>query len=350
MKVSFIIPFYNSKEYLEGCIRSLMRIKNSDIEFLFIDDGSEDKGKEIIQKYQKIEKRMNVYSQNNQGVSAARNFGIQKAKGEWISFIDSDDTIEAEAYDMAIDSLRDDMDLFIMGFDIVSENKQIQKKKEEISIYSYDKSDLQKIRYGIIDRDFKLYKPYRYRETHIDFAGPCGKFYRHRIIEKYKIFFPVGITIGEDRIFNYKYCGLISKCFYSNNIAYHYFQNEESAMHQFKEGKGRDVICLVNEFQKTIEDDLISKKCLWQLGIRYYLVSLKMEFCNLNNQKCYRVRRKEALDVRKMDLVNQCFHYGSIWKIRIEAIPLALFAKYKMFFICDMMLKLKEFFHITASI
>lgn len=81
--------------------------------------------------------------------------------------------------------------------------------------------------------------------------------------------------------------------------------------------------------------------------MRYYLVTLKMEFCHLHNSETYYNRKGEALDARELEIFDKSFENGKIWKLRIEAIPIAFFAKHKLFFICNLMLKLKDILHIT---
>ena len=92
--ISIIIPIYNSEEYLKKCIESVLNQTYKNIEVLLIDDGSSDKSGQICDEYAKIDNRVKVIHKNNEGVSTARNVGIEKANGEYITFIDSDDSID----------------------------------------------------------------------------------------------------------------------------------------------------------------------------------------------------------------------------------------------------------------
>lgn len=91
MKVSVIIPVYNTSKYLKECLDSLINQTLSDIEIICVDDGSTDMSLEILNDYAAKDQRVKILSQENQGQSVARNFGIKVAKGEYIGFIDSDD-------------------------------------------------------------------------------------------------------------------------------------------------------------------------------------------------------------------------------------------------------------------
>jgi len=92
-KVSVIVPVYNVEAYLEECLNSIVTQTFEDIEIILVDDGSTDLSSNIMKKYAQKDSRIILYSQSNQGVSAARNSGISLASGEYILFVDSDDSI-----------------------------------------------------------------------------------------------------------------------------------------------------------------------------------------------------------------------------------------------------------------
>ena len=91
MKLSIIVPIYNVELYLEECLQSLI-IDDNDIEYILINDGSTDNSLEICKKFEK-QSNVKIYNNTNHGVSFTRNFGISKAKGKWVMFVDSDDLL-----------------------------------------------------------------------------------------------------------------------------------------------------------------------------------------------------------------------------------------------------------------
>ena len=95
-KLSIIIPIYNASLYLSGCLESLLRQTFTDFEALCIDDGSTDGCDKILKSFAQRDNRIKIFTQENKGVSAARNVGLDNASGEWICFLDADDTIEAD--------------------------------------------------------------------------------------------------------------------------------------------------------------------------------------------------------------------------------------------------------------
>ena len=95
-KISVIIPFYNAHKYLTACLNSILNQTYQNLEIILIDDGSTDNSLEIAQSFKKQDPRIQIFTQKNRGPSAARNLGLKKATGDFISFIDSDDTINPD--------------------------------------------------------------------------------------------------------------------------------------------------------------------------------------------------------------------------------------------------------------
>ena len=107
MKISVIVPVYNVENYLEKCLNSLVNQTLQEIEILVINDGSTDDSQKIIDVFQnKFPEKIKAFIKENGGLSDARNFGIDRANGEFFAFVDSDDSVSEkmmeEMYDLAI--------------------------------------------------------------------------------------------------------------------------------------------------------------------------------------------------------------------------------------------------------
>ena len=103
--VSVIIPVYNVEKYLKDCINSILNQTYSNWEMILVDDGSVDNSGDICDKFSKNDSRIHVIHQTNKGVSFARNKGIEKANGEYLIFIDSDDWIENNMFEEMITAI-----------------------------------------------------------------------------------------------------------------------------------------------------------------------------------------------------------------------------------------------------
>ena len=97
-KISIIVPVYNTEKYLRCCIDSILVQTFADFELLLINDGSTDSSGTICEEYALEDRRVRVFHKENGGVSSARNVGLDNARGEWITFVDSDDYIEEKEY------------------------------------------------------------------------------------------------------------------------------------------------------------------------------------------------------------------------------------------------------------
>jgi glycosyltransferase involved in cell wall biosynthesis len=95
MKISIIVPVYNTKKHLDKCLSSLVNQTIKDRKIIIINDGSTEDITEIIKKYKG---KIDYYKNKNHGIGYTRNFGIRKAKGEYIGFVDSDDYVENNTY------------------------------------------------------------------------------------------------------------------------------------------------------------------------------------------------------------------------------------------------------------
>ena len=122
--LSIIIPVYNVESFLRVCIISILNQDYSDIEVLLIDDGSTDSSGSICDQFQKRDSRIQVYHTKNLGVGNARNLGIEKAKGEYITFVDSDDYVSPDIYKVNIGLLDSDNSIDIVQIPLAGKKNQ----------------------------------------------------------------------------------------------------------------------------------------------------------------------------------------------------------------------------------
>lgn len=115
MILSVIVPVFNTEEYLEQCVNSILNQTLQDIEVILVDDGSTDKSPFICDKYAEMDVRVKVLHQENRGLIQARKVGIELSNAPYITFVDSDDFIEKEAYIYALDSIKKEIDVICFG-------------------------------------------------------------------------------------------------------------------------------------------------------------------------------------------------------------------------------------------
>ena len=159
--VSIIVPCFNGEKYIKRCLDSILNQSYKDFEVIFVNDGSTDKTDEIIREYLS-DGRVRYFKQNNKGIGATRNFGISKANGDFITFLDVDDYFTDDAIEkMANFSLKNDLDIVVTDY------------------YVYDKNVKQ---YKIKDFDITNVKDNPNIIVDINFA-PWGKLYKKDLIK-----------------------------------------------------------------------------------------------------------------------------------------------------------------------
>ncbi len=127
--ISIIIPVYNTEDYLDKCLKSIINQTYKNIEIIIIDDGSNDNSKKIIDQYMDKDYRIKYYYQNNSGVAIARNLGIDKSNGNYIAFIDSDDYIDLKFIEKMYATIKDDDIFAICGtIDVLENGDKIYNK------------------------------------------------------------------------------------------------------------------------------------------------------------------------------------------------------------------------------
>lgn len=205
--LSVIIPVYNLETVIGKCIESILGQSFTNFEVLIIDDGSTDKTKDICEKYTK-DNRVIYYNKPNGGVSSARNYGLTKSEGEWVTFIDGDDYVEPDYFSTLL-TYRN-TDLIVSGVKYSNkEGKSLPPCDKMISIPDAD-------RYFFDKELCKIY-----------FRTPWAKLFKRDIILKYKLFFNTNLHIGEDCEFVFRYIGyindikLISYCGYCYKVDFY---------------------------------------------------------------------------------------------------------------------------------
>lgn len=204
-KISVIVPVYNAEACLRKCVDSILSQTFSNLELLLIDDGSKDKSGEICDEYARLDNRVHVFHKENGGVSSARNLGIEEARGEWISFVDSDDYVSGEYFPS--NHLGGNVDLILNK---ISHTPYCDAENECKNINT--SLFLQKI----LNTQISL--------------GPWAKFFRKVIIDEVHLRYYEDIKFAEDAIFNLQYFKYVKILAVNNNGVYHYIAPPASAM------------------------------------------------------------------------------------------------------------------------
>ena len=161
-KVSVIIPIYNTELYVKDAILSITNQTLKEIEIILINDGSTDNSSQIIEQLACSDDRIQLYNQENQGQSVARNLGISKATGKYLYFMDSDDLLELDALECCYNKCdADELDFVFFDADIISDNDELHLAfdyiRPEIEEHTYKGIELLE---KLIDKDLYRAAPW----------------------------------------------------------------------------------------------------------------------------------------------------------------------------------------------
>lgn len=213
--ISVIVPVYNVDKYLKECIESIINQTYTNLEIILVDDGSIDDSGSICDEYEKKDNRVKVIHKKNEGVSVARNIGLEIATGEWIGFIDSDDWIEVDYFTKMIKiALEKNVEIVVCGY-----NRIVNKRKESINNSS---------KTTIIDSREYLIKTLNPQTGY----GFChSKLYKRESIGD--VVFDSNLVVGEDALFNEQIATNIKKCCMFGDCLYNYRLNSDSAVKRY---------------------------------------------------------------------------------------------------------------------
>ena len=340
-KVSFIIPAYQVEKYIVDCIKSILNQTKDNFEIIIVDDGSVDNTLEIIREYADRDSRITVIHQENQGVASARNVGIDIAKGEWICFVDGDDFISPFLIEEYLPYLVLENDVcFISYLDVDENRKEISRncEREKKVISFWDQSDFREFQLATFNRDFKG----KYDYHKIKLAMP-GKFYRRKFILENNIRFPLGVSTGEDAVFNLYVYRMANRGVGLDVPLYYHRVWKHSVSHKYNSNAEYDFSKLHNELDKFINSDnnpqyfqkALDERKIWSLGFCCIL-----NYCHINNPKPYQKRRQEFLAA--YDKYESVIKQVELQNFRIKKQILFWLMKRKQFALINLLCKLLD--------
>ena len=297
IKISVIVPVYKVPEsYLKKCIESLIQQSLKSIEIILIDDETPDNGGKICDEYAEKHENIKVIHQKNQGVSVARNSGIEIAKGEWIAFVDSDDWVEenmfAKLYEV---TQKTDAEIIICSTYVNYEEKQIENSFFNCNTRKFIGKEKEEVQLQLIAKGINDYFP-----PEVGCGVPWAKLYKKEFIEKKKLRFIPNLVRMQDNIFNLYAFEEANAILYVNEFLYHYRKSNESACNKYNEKVieyfekvNRETEIFINKYNKSE----IFKKALDIKIVMSFHSYFSLNFFNKQNNKKYTIRRKEIIEL-----------------------------------------------------
>lgn len=216
-QISVIIPVYNVKDYLEGCLNSILQQTFRDFEIILVDDGSSDGSSELCDVLEKTHPCIRVIHKQNGGPSSARNLGVDQARGEFVAFVDADDELYEDAYETMINGMnKKGVDYVFTGMTWMDGERRIINTSERLVEKVFDKQQ-------ILDY---FRRPLYSRII----PGAVLGFFRKSILDEHHIRFREDIYSKEDFLFNTEYViAMPGKAFMTTHPTYMYMLRGNSA-------------------------------------------------------------------------------------------------------------------------
>ena len=290
-KYSFIIPIYNCAKYILKCVEGIHNIGIEGYEIILINDGSLDDSDQICQRIMKSDKKIKYHYQKNKGVSVARNQGISMANGDYMVFLDVDDTIDSEKMKSILNILeKEDIDMAIYGlsFDYYYHEKIYRRDELKTPLSGMKTSDIW--RHYIVD----LYDA--------NSLSPIwNKIIKRNILVENNLRFREDMFLYEDLEFSLRCMACCNEIYFSQNIVYHYRQSEDEGNAGRRLLRIKNISDLVYQIESSLNILLLKKKIK-----NYTTVS--------NNilEKLYIVLAKEKISVSNRKEIREiCTNYKS---------------------------------------
>lgn len=271
--VSIIVPVYNTEKYVSECLNSLIQQSYAHIEIIAVDDGSTDNSLKILNDISAKDRRLKVFSQRNQGVSAARNLALKKATGEYIMFVDADDWIDSSTIEECLQAIGD-ADVCFFTYIREFTNRSLPKSLfPQTQIFATEAcKQLQRRIIGPIGEE--LANP-----GMLDSLGTIwGKLYRKEILNGTEFIDLKVIGTAEDSLYNCNVFRKVKKAIYLNKAFYHYRKfNSGAETKKYKPQLSQQWNSLFEYMKATTTDEMGQKALLNRIALS--IIGLGLNEC-----------------------------------------------------------------------
>ena len=274
--ISIIIPVYKVEKYLEKCIQSVINQTYENLQIILVDDGSPDNCGKICDEYAQKDHRIEVIHKSNGGLSDARNKGLEIAKGEYIGFVDSDDYIEADMYEVLYNLLKQyNADVSICNFYTVSQGK-ISIKNADNGINEYNRIEI--LKEVLLDNNIQSYA--------------WNKLYKKELFDEIK--YPIGKKYEDIGTTFY----LLEKCnkvVVTGKSEYYYINRQDSIVNNVTESTITDYIELIMQRYDYIEENIKELSSYNKDYLKRILKTAEKDIKSLNEVGDYTKKKYEEL-------------------------------------------------------
>lgn len=328
-KLSFVIPNYNSGNLLKRCVMSIIASDNTHFEIIVVDDGSSDKSIDLIKG---LDSRITIIKQFNQGVAVARNNGLKNVSGDYVAFIDADDTL-CKGWDHYVFK---DID-----------------RKVDLVIFNYLNNNS---KYRINDKD-KLYKnddandiKLRAIKNPTKYMTVWGKLFNRFVISQYHLEFDKHLRLAEDGDFMIQYLTIAKTIYISQHYFYHYQINDKSVMHTFDLHKVDDYLKSLNITYHKIDNCQLLKSSYKYYILMHLNIMMVHEVFDIDNFNSYYQKIDQLKKIVKVPIINSALHDVKIKECNSPRMVPILLLKLRLYRLVGFVYKMRSYHNHNMTV
>jgi len=340
-KISIIVPIYNKAFFLEKNINSILQQTEKNIEIILADDGSTDNSSEICRKYAEKDSRILYKRKENEGLTATRNYGRKFATGDYISFVDPDDFIEANTYEQML-KCSNNADIVISGLiHEFGKKKKIQVMPQNLNNF-YENSDIRKYILPL----FLVYGKGIWENIQLAQFGIA--LFRRAFLDEQNILNDERITYSEDWLFFLEALLKAQSVAIEHNAYYHYVHNAQGLTENYSPKLVLDYVEVLHGLDKMGIFEYVPEQYSKHPNLIYdYLLH---SFVNLSGSKeSIFVLRKKVKNILNMNYFNNICHKFNPANIPFKRRIVFYLIKFKLYSLLILLYKLKHKFYKIKS-
>lgn len=336
-KVSIIVPVYRVEKFLERCFKSLKEQTLKDIEIILVDDESPDRSPQMCDEFAKIDSRVRVIHKKNSGLGYARNSGMEVAKGEYIAFVDSDDYVELDMFDIMYKAAVENRADFV----------RVDNYKERVDGTLLNDRYISPLREGLYNHN-EICKYILYPQLGMLPGDDARKYvscsvwrniYRREIIEQFQLrFASERDLISEDIPFNMDFMTKCERAVVINKKLYHYIVNEKSLTQIYREDRfGYELILYSELIRRARSLNIYDNECKLRLA-RHLLARARMCIKSELSQKVsFQEKKSKVLKILNSNEIQKIISYYPISDLPIKYRFVVITEKRKMIFLLNIL-------------
>lgn len=310
--ISVICPFYNAVKYLDECINSVLKQKYDSWELILVNDGSTDSSEHIAESYAKVDSRIKLFTIKNSGTLFARNYGIQQAVGEYITFLDSDDSLVDNAFLALCNEINNNVDAIVFNLRVFGTG---EVKNKQLGSFNFRK--IISGNKNVIDELF-VKSNFGY--------GLCGCLFKKELFSFVNTKDNIRMRYSEDMLVAYNVFKQVNSILFLPDFLYNYRMNSNSVTHNLTPSDYFDRFQVFSTIYNDIDSqyfkiDSINRHIFWGF-FNYVTFAPKYEKYNEYKSRCLSILedefyrnhiKKMKYESKKVKLTKSLLNHKLFW-------------------------------------